>query len=196
MVETIAPVVHGNKSSRFFTSALLHVVGAVMSAALFGAALGGLGDLLGAPWNDTGIIVLAAIALAYALREALRLPLPVPQRRKQVPEWWRTFYSPPVAAWLYGIGLGVGFFTYVTFGTLFAVAIGAFISGDALRGLLVMAPFGLARAVAAPLIASRHRGEGTEGIDALEKVGATSVPRLINAAALLAVAVAAAALAF
>ena len=72
---------------------------------------------------------MAAVALAYAAREAFGLPLPVPAARRQVPDWWRSFFSWPVAATLYGAGLGIGFLTFLSNGGLVVVAVAAVASG-------------------------------------------------------------------
>ena len=145
MVETIVPVVHGGKRSSYRLAVALHVLGATIAAAALGAALGLAGMALGAPWDSAGLLALAAVAALYALREGAGLPLPLPDRHRQVPDWWRTFFSPPAAAFLYGLGLGVGFLTFLSFGTFVAVATGALVSGDPLLGAAVCAPFGLAR---------------------------------------------------
>jgi hypothetical protein len=153
MVETITPVVHGGRT-RWAAALALHTVGATAAAGLFGAALGGLGSLLGAPLGRAGLVVVGLVALLYVLRLAGEERIPVPQLRRQVPDWWRTFFGWPVAAVLYGGGLGVGFLTYVGHGTLVVVAAGAALSGRPLVGVLVMAPFGLVRGLS-PLVTVR-----------------------------------------
>ena len=193
MAETITPVVHGGRKFPYWVSVALHVLGATAASATFGASLGIVGGLLGAPWGIAGLWVLASIALLYALREGLKLPIPVFDRRRQVPEWWRTFYSPPIAALLYGLGLGVGFLTFLTFGTFVAVTAGALLSGDALTGAVVCAPFGLARALSILVTARVSSGEGAALIvERLDRTGNTAAPRLANAAVLLALLVVAA----
>ena len=189
MVETITPVVHGGRRSPYWTSVSLHVLGAAMASAAFGAVVGAAGGLLGAPWVAGGLWVLASIALMYALREGLKVPIPVFDRHRQVPEWWRTFYSPPVAALLYGLGLGVGFFTFLTFGTFVVVTAGAFLSGHAGTGALICLPFGFARALtvlAAAGVATAEDGAGV--VERIDQTGNTATPRIVNALVLLALA--------
>ena len=182
MVETITPVVHGEKRSRYALSLVLHAMGATLAAALVGLIAGGVGALAGAPWGATGWTVVAALAVVYALREVFRLPIPVPDRHRQVPLWWRSFYSPPVSAVLYGFGLGVGYLTYLSFGTYFVVTIAAFVSGSPLVGAALCAPFGLARAMSVVLA---NRGAGSEarpsGIDRIDDLSGTAWPRTVNA---------------
>lgn len=180
MVETITPAVHGGRTRRYWASVALHAVGATLSAAAIGLLLGGAGALLGAPWGAAGLVALATVAGLYAAREALGLKIPLPNLHRQVPQWWRTFFDPPVASLLYGLGLGVGFLTYLSFGTYVAVAAGAVLSGDPLVGAALCAPFGLARGLS--VSASALWSEVVEGLDRLAQTGA---PRAVNAGALM-----------
>ena len=182
MVETITPVVHGRRSGYIF-SITLHTVAATITAGATGALLGLIGMLLGAPWGATGLIGLGAVAVLYAAREGARLPIPLPNARRQVPEWWRTFFSPPVAATLYGAGLGVAFLTFLSFGTFVAVAAGAVVGGEPLLGALICAPFGLARAVAVAAVGAGRRDPGST-VTEIARIGSGTVPRAVNALAL------------
>jgi hypothetical protein len=185
MVETITPVVHGGKRSRYLTSIAFHALGATLAAGLVGLLAGALGALVGAPWGTVGWIVVASLAIVYALREVFRLPIPVPDRHQQVPLWWRSFYSPPVTAVLYGFGLGIGYLTYLTYGTYFVVTIGALVTGNPLLGAALCAPFGLARAVS---VVVANRGADIEdrpsGIDRIDDLSGTAWPRAANAVVL------------
>jgi hypothetical protein len=184
MVETISPVGYGDRTGRWLTAVALHALGATVSAALFGATLGALGSLLHAPWGAVGLGITAAVALAYAAREAAGLPLPVPAARRQVPDWWRSFFSWPIAATLYGAGLGIGFLTFLTNGGLVVVAVAAVASGHPATGAALMGAFGLARGLSALVARSVRSSEaGTSLVDRL----AASDPvrwRRLNAAAL------------
>jgi Methylamine utilisation protein MauE len=148
MVETISPVVHGGRA-RWLGTLVLHALGATGTAALFGAALGWLGGGLGAPWQRPGLLVLATVSVVYALGVLTPLRVPVPQLRRQVPDWWRTFFGRSSAAVLYGAGLGIGFLTYLSSGTLVVVAFAAVVSGSPASGAIVVAPFGLVRGLSA-----------------------------------------------
>ena len=192
MVETISPVVYGTRA-RWLGSLALHVVGAAATAAAFGAIVAAAGAGLGAPWGRAGVVAVVAVAVLYAARELLGLPIPVPQLRRQVPDWWRTFFGRPLAAFLYGAGLGVGFLTYLGHGTLVVVAVGVAATGRPLVGALVMAPFGLARGIA-PVVAARasEPEDGRRLVDRLSSMGGR-VRSVVNGAAALAVGAAAAA---
>src|SRR5262245_626159 len=131
MVETITPVVHGGSRKAWTGSLAIHVLGATLGAAGLGALLGGVGALFGAPWGVAGTFAMAMVAAAYVVAE-LGIRVPVPQLRRQVPDWWRTFFPHRLAAFLYGLGLGPGFLTYLTHGTLVVVALAAVASGSPL----------------------------------------------------------------
>jgi hypothetical protein len=193
MVETIAPVVHGERRSRWRASVALHALGATVAAGAFGAALGGAGALLGAPWGRAGLMVVAAIAATYAAGELIGLPVPVPDRRRQVPEWWRTFFPAPMASFLYGLGLGVGFLTYLRHGTLVAVSSAALVSGDPFLGAALVAPFGVARGIS--VLVSHRATSGAaiaSAVERLERLAQGRLPSLGNGIVLLAMGIAAA----
>jgi hypothetical protein len=192
MVETISPVVYGTRT-RWVGAVALHAAGAAATAAVFGATIGGAGALLGAPWGRAGAVMVAAIAVLYLARELTGVRIPVPQLRRQVPDWWRTYFGRPLAAFLYGAGLGVGFLTFLGPGTLVAVTVGAASTGRPLLGALVMAPFGVARGLA-PLVGARSKDpeDGRRLVDRLSSMSGRS-RRTLNAAALIGVAFAAAA---
>ena len=168
MVETITPVVHGGRGRRWVGLLALHATGATLAAAAFGAVLAALGALLDAPW-DVGLALVAAVSALY-LAEVLGARVPVPQLRRQVPNWWRSFFPFGVASFLYGVGLGVGFFTYLTRGTLVVVSTAAFVSGEPLIGALVLAPFGLARGLTASVaFRARTAEDGSALVDRLAR---------------------------
>jgi hypothetical protein len=192
MVETITPVVHGGSRSRWGRFLVLHVAGATLAAAAFGLALGALGALLGAPWGRASAVVVAVLAAVYLAREAFGLAVPVPQLRRQVPDWWRTFFSFGPASFLYGFGLGVGFLTYLAHGTLVVVAAAAVATGRPLAGAAMLAPFGIARGLSAA-VARRARtpAEGAALVGRLSRSAGWPGWRIAHAVALMGVLVAA-----
>jgi hypothetical protein len=110
-----------------------------------------------------------------------------------VPEWWRWTFSPLLAAFLYGVGLGIGFLTHLRHGTLVAVAVAAGSSGDPLTGAVMLGVFGLARTLPLAVLASRTGGRGVAPAERrLESLGASAVPTAANGLILVALAVAAA----
>jgi putative oxidoreductase len=190
MVETITPVVHGGNRNRWVVSVLVHAAGATAAAAVFGSLLAAAGALLGAPWGVPGVALVAASAGLYIAHE-LGVAVPVPQLRRQVPDWWRTFFPPHVAAFLYGVGLGPGMLTYLGHGTLVVVSVAAVASGHPLVGAALLAPFGLARGLG-PVLAFgvRSPSDGAALVDRLGRSASRGHWRLANGVALVAVLVA------
>src|SRR5918996_4059421 len=190
MAQTITPVVNGGRGARWAKVIALHVVGATASAALLGAALGAAGAALGAPWGMLGAAVVVTVAGAYGLRELVGLPVPIPELRRQVPEWWRSAFSPGTAGALYGVGLGFGFATHLRHGTLTAVAAASVAWGDPAIAAVVMGTFGLARsaAVAAAWVAAGDRDVDAL-TEALERLALRPGARILNGVSLAAVAV-------
>ena len=184
MVETITPVVHGGSRERWGISLALHAFGAAVAAAIVGSLLAGAGALLGAPWGVPGAWLVVAAAALYVARE-LGAPVRVPQLRRQVPDWWRTFFPPHVAAFLYGLGLGPGFLTYLGHGTVVVVAVAAFASGRPLLGAAVLAPFGLARGLG-PVLAFgvRSPSDAAALVERLDRSASKARWRVANALAL------------
>lgn len=159
MVETISPMVHGGRNTSYFRAVAFHTFGAALSAAALGTALGALGSASGAPWGDVGLRLVTGIALLYSLRELAGVNIPLMDLDRQVPMWWRSFFGHDVAAFLYGLGLGVGFVTYLSFGTLIAVAVAAFVSGSPGTGLLLVLPFGISRGLSVLAVGKGDPGE-------------------------------------
>lgn len=183
MVETISPVVYGTRT-RWAGALALHAVGATATAAGFGALVAAAAAMLGAPWGRAGGAIVAGAAVVYLVRELTGIRVPVPQLRRQVPDWWRTYFGRPLAALLYGAGLGIGFFTFLGHGTLIVVSVGAASTGRPLWGALAMAPFGLARGLS-PVVAARSR-EPEDGRRLVDRLSSSSdrLRRGLNALAL------------
>jgi len=190
MVETITPVVYGGRA-RWAGAVGVHAAGAAMTAAVFGAALGWLGGALGAPFGRAGVALIALAALVYAAGTLPWVRVPVPALRRQVPDWWRTFYPPFVTSFLYGAGLGIGFLTFLPTGALVVVSLAAVLSGSAVTGAALVGVFGAARGLSA--ITAWRVATPQAGRDLVERLSTGSrAARLgVAAASLAAVTVAA-----
>src|SRR4029453_899130 len=136
-----------------------------------------------APWGVPGAVLVAAAAALYVARE-LGAPVPVPQLRQQVPDWGRPFFPPHVAAFLYGLGLGPGFLTYLGHGTVVVVSVAALASGRPLLGAAVVAPVGLARGLGPALaVGVRSPGDAAALVERLDRSASKARWRVANAPA-------------
>ena len=131
--------------------------GAACAAFALGAPVGGVitfGGLavVGSLLQDGGraLAVAAAIAATAALLEAGGVRV-VPQIRRQVPESWRRVLPLPVAGFLYGVLLGMGFTTFVLSFAVPALAGVSTALADPALGVALGVAFGIGRAL--PIVA-------------------------------------------
>src|SRR5579871_2534787 len=144
MVGTIAPAVRGGNGAAMAS----FLVGHAFAGAAFGALLGALGLALPSSpslrWP-----LLAALAALAGLHDYGVVKLPLPQLRRQVPSEWRRRFSPSVAWFLYGVGLGSGVATRVPHAVYWVAAAAVALVARPLDGALLFAAYGLARGVVA-----------------------------------------------
>ena len=95
-----------------------------------------------------------------------------------------------LTAFLYGAGLGIGFFTFLATGTLVVVGLAAFVSGSAAAGAVVVGAFGLARGLSAVTAARVRTVE--DGAALVDRLAARSERRraIVAAGSLVLVAIA------
>lgn len=182
MIETITPAVCGSRRRQRLALAGF-TVGAVCASLAVGALLGLAGSLLGA---EGAVLIVAALALAAAAREAGILRFPLPQSRRQVPERWRAVLPLPVWSFGYGAGLGAGVATFQPVATFWIACAAAVALARPLPAALCFSLYGVGRAlmVAWP---RRRNEEATAAVERL--VGRRRALARANAAALAACAV-------
>ena len=142
MVETFTPAVCGSRQ-RQWLALTGFAFGAIGVSALVGAALGAIGAAVGAELS----LVVAAIALVAAAREAGLVSFPLPQLRRQVPERWRFALPLPVWSVGYGAGLGAGFLTFQPVATFWVACAAAVALSNPLAAAFCFAAFGAGRAL-------------------------------------------------
>ena len=131
------------------------LIGATGAGALAGAIAGGLGALaLGGYGDGRARLIVLGAALLVAI--GLDLLQAVPGPRRQVDERWLDTFR----GWVYGLGfgaqLGLGVTTVVSSAATYVALLAAFLTGDVVRGALVLACFGAVRGLT-PLAAARVR---------------------------------------
>jgi hypothetical protein len=169
MVMTIAPQAGGNTSG-VNKQAAADLVPFTIGAAAGGVAtfalasvVGGLLLDLGGHGHIFGLAVAGSFAIAYGLSYVIGRPLPLPRTYRQVPKLWREVFSARTAGLLYGVGLGLGFFTKVPYATFYIAIVLSGVVGDPLLGIASGATFGLARAL--PPVVLRLLTVRSEDID-------------------------------
>lgn len=139
MAMTFAPAVCGGSEFRFWGHVLLFWTGAALGAVITGATAYAVVHLLLLVAPKT-VAVGAAISLAgLCIARDAGLPLWVPYRKEQVPEWLRRMLPSELTAVIYGWMIGLGFATRYTYSGHFAMVVGAaFLSFPALVGVAVL----------------------------------------------------------
>src|SRR5690348_10285596 len=121
MIATITPAGCGSRHRQRAALALF-AAGATLAAAALGGAAGAAGAVLG---RREALLLAVGIAALATLRETGLLRAGVPQRRRQVPERWRSELPLPAWSFGYGAGLGAGVLTHQPVATLWAALAGA-----------------------------------------------------------------------
>ena len=179
MIETITPAVCGSRRRRRI-ALVLFTVSALAAAAFVGAALGLLGMMLG---GTAAVVVAAVVAALAGLRELGVLRFPLPQTRRQVPQWWHARLPLPVWSAGYGAGLGAGFFTFQPVATFWVACAAAVALGRPLAAGACFALYGAGRALMVVLPALREP-EVTAAVERLARLR----PALVRANGLVLVA--------
>jgi hypothetical protein len=150
-------------------------LGAPLGGVITFGGLAALGALLHGGRAALGVA--AAIAVAGAALDAGGVRI-APQIRRQVPEPWRRVLPLSVAAWLYGVLLGMGFTTYVLSFAVPALAAVSVALGDVGLGIALGVAFGLGRAL--PIVVLAPLCERESGIRAMTAM--SERPGLLRAA--------------
>jgi len=75
------------------------------------------------------------------------LSLPIPQWSRQTSNGWYTRFGPIGAAWWWGIDLGSGLTTLITFSGYWLLVLAVFANGIPIYGGIVLGLYGLGRAL-------------------------------------------------
>lgn len=145
MIGSITPLVQGAQGgTRWGRAMVAYGVGSAAASAAVGAALGGFGAILQVPTILVYATILAA-ALVFALGE-LGLPgVPRPTWRRQTRKMWRQQGGPTRSAFWWGVDIGTGLTTRVTYRSLWIVFALCFASANAVTGAMLMLAYGIGR---------------------------------------------------
>jgi hypothetical protein len=124
-----------------------HALGSVLAGALARGVVGWLGGWLPvtdrfAWWPGLGLL-----ASLLVLRELGWLRFPIPQFPRQTVKTWFPAVSAAHAAFWWGLDLGSGLTTLVTFSGYWLIVAAAVLKGDAAFGALLLGGYGLGRSL-------------------------------------------------
>jgi hypothetical protein len=152
-VGAINPLVQGTTAKSIYPRSLAaHALGSVLAGALAGGGVGWLGGQLPvvdrlAWWPGLGLL-----AGLLVLRELGWLRFPIPQVRRQTVKTWFPAASASRAAFWWGLDLGSGLTTLVTFSGYWLIVAAAVLKGDAAFGALLLGGYGLGRSLPIVLV--------------------------------------------
>jgi cytochrome c biogenesis protein CcdA len=126
----------------------LWVAGHCTGGVIVGAVLGAVGACLSLT-EQTWTWIVASVLVLGALHHIGILRVPMPQMHRQVPRHWMFCLRPSWVAVGYGVQLGCAVATRITNFATYAALVSAMSTGSPIRGALIMAAFGFARALPA-----------------------------------------------
>lgn len=106
---------------------------------------------MGSPAAWLSLLIVSAVGLIIALQEFGWLPFRFPRSRRQTSQLWFARFGPVRAAWWWGIDLGSGLTTIVTFPGYWLLIIGIALNGSAAFGAFILGLYGLSRGIAVVL---------------------------------------------
>jgi sulfite exporter TauE/SafE len=145
MLSSIHPLGERARHNRWIVTALAFTLGAVLSGAAIGLALGGIGAVVFDVTTTTLLVATAVVALTAGILDLTGTKAPGPAR--QVNETWIGSFRGWVYGGAFGLELGLGVFTYVVTWGVHATFLAALLTSSPLTGALVGATFGIGRSL-------------------------------------------------
>ncbi|MCM3719441.1 hypothetical protein [Fictibacillus phosphorivorans] len=133
----------------WFYQAILYTVAAALSSGFTGLIVAFIGETLNLKVIEWSLLIVGIISILYGLREVGYIKLPMPQRKWQVPVSW-IINRKYVGAFLYGLTIGAGYLTYITYSGFYVWLLLALYLGNPLYGFILGIIYGLGRSL--PLI--------------------------------------------
>ncbi len=142
----------------WFRSVLAYTVAGAISSIIVGLVLGAVGKVIGLSGTaGIGLYLVALLSLILAAREWGWINFRLPERKLQTEKVWAHEFGFVMASAMWGLHIGLGFATRVTYGG-FWVLVGAILAlGDPRFGAIVMLSYWVGRALPlwlAPLLLS------------------------------------------
>lgn len=146
MIGEITPLVQVAGRRTWLVAVLTHVGAAAVSGALLGLLLGAIGVTLrlGGP-SLGGFVVVGAVLVLCAVRDAGLSRVALPSLQRQTPRWLRGQFAPMWYGMLWGGDLGQGWTTRILFTGYYGLVLWALIVGVPLTATLVFGAYGFGR---------------------------------------------------
>jgi hypothetical protein len=151
-------------------SVIAYTVAGSVSSILVGMALGATGGwLAGGAAPGLGFYFISFLSLMLAAREFGWINFWLPERKLQTEKFWVHDFGFVMASAMWGLHIGLGFATRVTYGGFWVLVAVALALGDPLFGAVLMLVYWLGRAL--PVwVTPKMAGAGAEDDDFQETV--------------------------
>jgi cytochrome c biogenesis protein CcdA len=148
MIDQITPLVQEAGRRTWLCAVASHTLGSTLSGGVLGFALGTVGLGIGlAQWKPITEWLFIFILLLCALRDAGIIRLRLPSLRRQTPAWCPQVLGSCWGAFAWGVDLGQGWTTLISFASYYALLVWAVIQADPMQGALVLGIYGAGRAL-------------------------------------------------
>lgn len=132
----------------WFQSALAFTVAGAISSLVVSSGIGAIGQLLGlSSAGGWGLYVVALVSLILATREWGWIKFRLPERKLQTEKVWAHEFGFVTASAMWGLHIGLGFATRVTYGGFWVLVGLILVLGDPFYGAIVMLSYWLGRAL-------------------------------------------------
>lgn len=142
-------------------SVQMHTAAAVAVAASAGALIGAASVSLGIRPSDRGYwAVLGASALLLLLRDLEIVRFPLPELRRQTRGAWYREFGPKSAAMLWGLDLGSGLTTFISFSGYWLIVLAGALGGSIGYSVLMLVAYAIGRSAVVwlPAVLTIRRG--------------------------------------
>jgi len=132
----------------WFKSVLAYTIAGAISSTIVGLLLGAIGAVIG--WSGAariGLYVVGLLSLVLAAREWGWIKFRLPERKLQTEKVWAHQFGFVVASAMWGLHIGLGFATRVTYGGFWVLVAATLALGDPPFGAILMLSYWLGRAL-------------------------------------------------
>jgi cytochrome c biogenesis protein CcdA len=148
LVGAISPLGKGPGGRKLFLKAALgYTLAGLVTSTAVGVALGWLGSHLDERAARAGLYGAAVLAVILAAREWGWVRFRLPEGRRQTEKSFELQFGMAIASILWGVHIGLGFATRVTYGGFYVLVAAAVLLGDARYAGLLFAVYWLGRAL-------------------------------------------------
>lgn len=129
-------------------SVIAYTLAGSLSATSVGFVLGSIGSVV--PWQGTraiGFYFIGLLGLLLAAREWGWINFNLPERKLQTEKTWVHSFGFVTASFMWGLHIGLGFATRITYGGFWVLVAVAVVLGDPFYGAILMLAYWIGRAL-------------------------------------------------